>query len=107
MKIKLNTTITPYIKDSVIKPMHPLWLLKNVGQKSAVINDIFGFAPGDTLGVDSLKLLLPLIEHQLATGDKNPIVIENDTQFTLTFDSTDNGFFPKILLIETAIKIEP
>lgn len=103
MKIKLNTTFTPYTKDALIKPKHPLWMIKNNSNKPLLINN--DFILQETIGVDALKILIPVIQHYIDTGGKEKIEIENDTQFSVTGTgfTTDTNY----TLIETSIEIMP
>ena len=103
MKIKLNTTFTPYTKDSIIKPKHPLWMIKNNGTKPLLVNDDFVLqGTYGLLGVDALKILIPVIQHFIDTGGKEEIEIVNDTQFTITGLVASEIDYT---LIETSIQI--
>lgn len=107
MKIKINTNTTPYSNNTIIKPTAPLWLIKNMGTATVIINDIFYLFGGDTVGVDALKLLVPVIEHLLEKGVKEKIEVINNTEFKVVFDDTFSTATKKFVLLETSIEIIP
>lgn len=105
MKVVTNTTFTPYSTDGVvIKPLHPVWILKNTGYYVAVINGAIRIKPGDFFGIDALPLMIPVIQSHMKSGEKIEIV--NDTQFTINFpDVLPGGYPPQVTLIETSFTI--
>lgn len=114
MRIRLNTTFVSYSKTGLIKPKHPLWVIKNDGGVNLIINNDFQLLTGGgTLGVDAMKILIPVIQHYIDTGGKEKIEIVNDTQFSVDvskgYDEIINVDYTaiKYTLIETSIEIEP
>ncbi|MEO5889740.1 MAG: hypothetical protein ABIQ31_05770 [Ferruginibacter sp.] len=104
MKIIANTTFTPYNKDSIIKPTHPVWILKNTGFYDCFVNDSIRLGPGDFFGIDSLPLLIPIIQNELKNGKKINLI--NETQFTVSFGAYATGLtYSQVTLIETSYSI--
>jgi hypothetical protein len=107
MRIKLNTTFTPYNKETSIKPKHPLWMIKNNNGTVLYINDDFLLqGTYGQMGVDAMKVLVPIIQHYIDTGGKEKIEIINDTQFKVSGSKIFNGPID-FTLIETSIEIVP
>lgn len=103
--IKLDTTFTPYSKAVPVKPRHPLWYLKNTGTSGVVINGVSYIPPRDGFGIDSLPILVPVIQEALKNNPGEKITIENNTQFSITFEDNGGTLTNQVMLIETSINI--
>lgn len=103
MTVRTNQTITPYGKDTLIKPIHPVWKIKNVGSTTMMINDVFPLVAGLEFGIDAMELVTPIIEKALTSANPGEkIEIVNDTQFSIKFV----GGSGKALLFQTSFTIE-
>lgn len=105
MKVIINTQITQYNTDTLIKPRAPLWYIRNTGDTPVIINDQNFLLQNDGFGVDAENIIAAVIQHYANNPTAKNIEVINDTQFKVSFN-TPVRREPKFELIETFFTIE-